>query len=88
MDDENETTEVVETAEGPGTDVLEAKIAELEGIIASHASEVEALTTALTVAKAANYDLLTQVGTNTEADVVADDETDVELDDLLFQDED
>ncbi len=75
-DPTSETTTDITPDSTPDVSVYIAKISELEGVIAGKDSEIEALNTALTVSKAANYDLLVQIPTEDEIDPLIDPVTD------------
>ena len=79
---ENSETDSVET----DVSVYEAKISELNGVIAELGTTITALTADLTAAKAANYDLLMTPPGTAEPDSVesvGEDDSDTDIDDLF-----
>lgn len=80
----DDVTEPGNPDNGPEIDVetYVAKIAELESTLEANATTILDLTNALNAAKAANYDLLTQVPSNdTPAADADDDDDDADSDD-------
>ena len=90
MDDENESVVVADEVATPvDVSVYEAKIAELESAVADRDNVIIAKDAEITAAKAANYDLLMSVPSDTDdTNVIVDDSDEsVDYSDLFGKDE-